>query len=134
IEMFRPKRGPCWRPEQARFQAFFGWTKSRLSQVLRSRRTARCGPARAKLQWADHKTLPHLETIDVRKCCLSLILLLTLPLAAVAADDITFERVIGPEFPGKYKHPATIEELAGGDLYIAYYGGDGEYAEKTADF
>jgi predicted neuraminidase len=51
---------------------------------------------------------------------------------ALAADDITYERVIGTEFPGKYKHPASIEELAGGDLYIAYYGGDGEYAEVTA--
>ena len=49
-----------------------------------------------------------------------------------AADDITYERVIGPEFPGKYKHPASIEELANGDLYIAYYGGDGEYADATA--
>jgi predicted neuraminidase len=52
--------------------------------------------------------------------------------AAAAADDIAFERVIGTEFPGKYKHPATIEELASGDLYIAYYGGDGEYADVTA--
>ncbi len=50
------------------------------------------------------------------------------------ADEIAIERVIGPEFPGKYKHPATIEELDGGDLYIAYYGGDGEYAEVTADY
>jgi len=51
-----------------------------------------------------------------------------------AADDIVFERVIGPEYPGKYKHPATIEEFDNGDLYIAYYGGDGEYADKTADY
>jgi predicted neuraminidase len=53
------------------------------------------------------------------------------PLYATA-DDITYERVIGPEFPGKYKHPASIEALANGDLYIAYYGGDGEYADVTA--
>jgi predicted neuraminidase len=53
---------------------------------------------------------------------------------ARAADDVVIERVIGPEYPGKYKHPATIEEFDNGDLYIAYYGGDGEYAEKTADF
>jgi len=52
--------------------------------------------------------------------------------ALTQADDIVFERVIGPESPGKYKHPATIEELANGDLYIAYYGGDGEYADQTA--
>jgi predicted neuraminidase len=52
--------------------------------------------------------------------------------AVLAADEVTFERVIGTEFPGKYKHPASIEELASGDLYIAYYGGDGEYADVTA--
>ncbi len=45
---------------------------------------------------------------------------------------IAYERVIGPEYPGKYKHPAAIEEFDNGDLYIAYYGGDGEYGEHTA--
>lgn len=49
-----------------------------------------------------------------------------------AADDIVYERVFGPELPGKYKHPASITELANGDLYIAYYGGSGEYADDTA--
>ena len=35
---------------------------------------------------------------------------------------------LGPKIPGGvYKHPATIAELANGDLYIAYYGGEGEY-------
>jgi predicted neuraminidase len=57
-----------------------------------------------------------------------------LPALGLAGDDIFYERVIGPEFPGKYKHPASIEELTDGDLYIAYYGGDGEYAEVTADY
>ncbi len=51
---------------------------------------------------------------------------------AAAADDITIQRVTGPEFPGRYKHPATITELDSGDLYIAYYGGDGEYEGDTA--
>jgi len=51
---------------------------------------------------------------------------------AARGEDLVFERVIGTEFPGKYKHPASIEELANGDLYIAYYGGDGEYADVTA--
>jgi len=46
-------------------------------------------------------------------------------------DDIHFERVIGPEFPGKYKHPATVAELQNGDLYIAYYSGTGEYDQDT---
>jgi predicted neuraminidase len=48
------------------------------------------------------------------------------------AADITINRVIGPEFPGEYKHPATMTELANGDLYIAYYGGEGEYQGDTA--
>lgn len=47
------------------------------------------------------------------------------------ADDITFERVIGPEFPGKYKHPATVAEFQNGDLFIAYYSGTGEYEQDT---
>ncbi|MBN8732369.1 MAG: exo-alpha-sialidase [Acidobacteria bacterium] len=33
---------------------------------------------------------------------------------------------------GKYKHPASITELDNGDLYLTYYGGDGEYAPSTA--
>ncbi len=48
------------------------------------------------------------------------------------ADDIHIQRVFGPEHPGPYKHPASITELANGDLYIAYYGGEGEYATDTA--
>ena len=48
-----------------------------------------------------------------------------------ADDGIAFERVIGPEFPGKYKHPATLAELQNGDLYIAYYSGTGEYDSDT---
>ena len=48
------------------------------------------------------------------------------------ADGIEFEEVYGPELPGKYKHPASITELANGDLYVAYYGGSGEYHPDTA--
>jgi len=51
---------------------------------------------------------------------------------AVASDEIVIKRVIGPEFPGRYKHPATVTELSNGDLYIAYYGGEGEYKGDTA--
>ncbi len=47
-------------------------------------------------------------------------------------QEIVIERVIGPEFPGPYKHPATICELQNGDLYITYYGGLGEYEGDTA--
>jgi predicted neuraminidase len=47
----------------------------------------------------------------------------------------TFERVFGPEVPtGPYKHPACLTELDNGDLYLVYYGGEGEYALRTADF
>ena len=50
---------------------------------------------------------------------------------AFAADDILVERVIGSEEPGEYKHPCTITELDNGDLYIAYYGGTGEYQDDS---
>src|SRR2546427_12692525 len=47
--------------------------------------------------------------------------------------QIQIERVFGPETPtGRYKHPAAITELANGSLYLAWYGGDGEYAPGTA--
>lgn len=47
--------------------------------------------------------------------------------------DVKIERVFGPETPGgAYKHPAAIEELDNGDLYIVYYGGEGEYQGDTA--
>jgi len=60
------------------------------------------------------------------------ILCLGLMLPSALADDVTIKRVIGKEFPGEYKHPATITELDNGDLYIAYYGGAGEYEGDTA--
>ncbi len=53
-----------------------------------------------------------------------------LGVAAGADPGIVTERVFGPEIPGRYKHPASIAELANGDLYLVYYGGSGEY---TAD-
>jgi len=54
------------------------------------------------------------------------------PAGAQDARDITIERVVGREIPGPYKHPATVCELANGDLYITYYGGEGEYEGDTA--
>ncbi len=53
-----------------------------------------------------------------------------------AADSgLRLERVFGPEVPtGRYKHPASMTELRNGDLYLVYYGGDGEYAPGTAVF
>ncbi|MGI6456490.1 MAG: sialidase family protein [bacterium] len=65
------------------------------------------------------------------KPALSVLLVLFSSLS-ISADDIIVERVIGPEFPGEYKHPASITELENGDLYIAYYSGAGEYATDTA--
>jgi predicted neuraminidase len=59
-------------------------------------------------------------------------MLLVATSATLAADDIAIERVIGPEILTKYKHPASITELTNGDLYLAYYGGSGEYATDTA--
>ena len=50
---------------------------------------------------------------------------------AAADSKITIERVFGPEIPGKYKHPASITELHNGDLYLAYYGGSGEYGADS---
>jgi len=52
--------------------------------------------------------------------------------SSTASDDITIERLFGPEIPGKYKHPASITELDNGDLYVVYYGGEGEYEGDTA--
>src|SRR5258708_4810045 len=57
---------------------------------------------------------------------------LAAPLSAIAADDIVIERVIGPEILTRYKHPASFTELANGDLYLAYYGGSGEYETDAA--
>ncbi|MBL9124737.1 MAG: exo-alpha-sialidase [Planctomycetaceae bacterium] len=52
---------------------------------------------------------------------------------AALAEEIAIERVFGPEVPtGKYKHPASINQLANGDLYLVYYGGEGEYEGDTA--
>ncbi len=55
--------------------------------------------------------------------------------SAVGGGEIVIERVFGPEVAtGPYKHPACMEELANGDLYVVYYGGEGEYAAGTAVF
>ena len=63
------------------------------------------------------------------------VLIAVAALAALARAGIVAERVFGPETPtGRYKHPASITELANGDLYIAWYGGDGEYKPGTAVF
>lgn len=51
------------------------------------------------------------------------------------AAGITIERVFGPETPtGKYKHPASMTQLSNGDLFLVWYGGEGEYETSTAVF
>lgn len=51
------------------------------------------------------------------------------------ASRLKIERVFGPEIPtGPYKHPASLTELKNGDLLLAYYGGEGEYAVDTGVF
>jgi predicted neuraminidase len=52
--------------------------------------------------------------------------------APLGAGEIRYERVLGPEVPNKYKHPAAITELDNSDLLIAYHGGSGEYDDDTA--
>jgi predicted neuraminidase len=50
-----------------------------------------------------------------------------------STGEIQVERIFGPEIrTGPYKHPACIEQLQNGDLFLVYYGGAGEYAENTA--
>ncbi len=59
----------------------------------------------------------------------------TLVPSTLGAGEITIRRVFGPEVPtGPYKHPASLEELPSGDLYLVYYGGEGEYAAGTSVF
>ena len=52
--------------------------------------------------------------------------------ASAVAGELKIEKVFGRELPCLYKHPACIAELENGDLYIAYYGGSGEYELDTA--
>jgi predicted neuraminidase len=68
------------------------------------------------------------------KSQLAAMLILVLLASVTAADEITIERLFGPEIPGKYKHPASITELGNGDLFVVYYGGEGEYQGDTAVF
>ncbi|MCA9149339.1 MAG: exo-alpha-sialidase [Planctomycetales bacterium] len=60
------------------------------------------------------------------------ILLSCLSVRAFAAAPIEYHRIIGPEIKtGDYKHPSCFDQLDNGDLYLAYYGGAGEYADET---
>lgn len=49
------------------------------------------------------------------------------------ADGLRFERLFGPEVPtGDYKHPASVTELANGDLFVVFFSGKGEYKDNAA--
>ncbi len=55
--------------------------------------------------------------------------------ATVFAAEIPITKVFDKKDKGgDYKHPASITELANGDLYLAFYGGGGEYITDTADW
>ena len=63
------------------------------------------------------------------------LLICLLLLTGLATAEITITPVFGPETKsGPYKHPSCLTELDNGDLYLAYYGGGGEYAESTRVF
>lgn len=57
----------------------------------------------------------------------------SIALPGLVRAELVVEPVFGPADPGgPYKHPAAIEELANGDIYIVFYGGQGEYEGDTA--
>jgi predicted neuraminidase len=65
-------------------------------------------------------------------CRALLLFLCALCLLPLSGGELVIERVFGPETKtGPYKHPARIEALKNGDLYMVYYGGEGEYAIDT---
>ncbi len=71
--------------------------------------------------------------LPLLKLVLRLVIFATTPL--LCASELRIERLFGPEVKtGPYKHPARIEELRNGDLYVVYYGGEGEYATATGVF
>lgn len=64
-----------------------------------------------------------------RACLLGLLCLL----GSAHGADVKFERLFGPEVPtGDYKHPASMTELANGDLYVVFFSGKGEYKDNAA--
>ena len=71
----------------------------------------------------------------LRSVALGFCLLIFGSVETLAEGKLEVERVFGPEVPtGPYKHPACLAELDNGDLYLVYYGGEGEYAVETAVF
>lgn len=52
-------------------------------------------------------------------------------MSLATSPEIVIEHLVGKEYPGTYKHPATMTQLDNGDLYASYYGGSGEYEEDS---
>ena len=63
------------------------------------------------------------------------VLLSTAMICSAVAEEFLFQKVFGPDTPGGlYKHPAALEALGNGELFLAYYGGEGEYQGDTKVF
>ena len=68
----------------------------------------------------------------MKKLCTAICYLAAWTTVEVSADgEPHTTKVIGTEFPGAYKHPASFDELANHDLYLAYFGGAGEYEQDS---
>ncbi len=72
--------------------------------------------------------------MQLNSLCLILLAAIVATAGTVIADEgIKVRQILGPKDPGgKYKHPASITQLRNGDLYVAFYGGAGEYEGDTA--
>lgn len=88
-------------------------------------------PVRSRVALAGARRSPFRTAARAGARAVALLALLAVAGCAHAGRTIPYERVFGSEAPGPYKHPASLAELQNGDLYIAYYGGEGEYATDT---
>ena len=85
----------------------------------------------------SEKIQPRLAKLIFPKAKGTILLLATLvgqtPLTAAPPPGMVVERIIGTEIDtGRYKHPSCVTELDNGDLYLTYYGCDGDYSQDTA--
>jgi predicted neuraminidase len=66
---------------------------------------------------------------------LAMALLATPVAGGSSTDELAVRRVFDETVQtGQYKHAASLTELSNGDLYLVYYSGDAEYADRTAVF
>ena len=94
------------------------------------------GPSNVPTRVPDrHPLSPNAGAIAMRKTFSSSFAFLACLAASAVGGELKTERVFGPEVAtGPYKHPACLAELDNGDLFLVYYGGEGEYATETAVF